>query len=92
MSSGAGSPSTGAELIKLVNSENTQQHKYASLTDIAEFVALSGSNADVLMIALLQDISKKLDGLGDMAVDLKINNMYLSKITGEHFTDQDIES
>lgn len=83
---------TGDELIKLVNSKNVQQHKYDSLADIATFIALSGANADVLMIALLQDISKKLDSLDDMAIDLKINNMYLSKITGEHFTDQDIEN
>lgn len=82
---------TGSELLEFINSRNTQQRAFGSVDDIAAYLRELGLPAELLMIVLLQDISKKLDIINEITVALKINNMYLSEITGEHFTDQDVE-
>lgn len=57
---------TGDELLKLSNSKNTRQFKDVPLDELADWIKDQDLTADVLMIALLTDISLKLNHLHDI--------------------------
>ena len=84
-------PLTGDELLEFINSRNTKQAALGSVSDIADYIRELGIPAEVLMIVLLQDIKNKLDEISYITKEQKLTNMYLSKITGEKFTCEDIE-
>jgi len=73
-------PLTGTELLEFINSRNTKQAALGSVSDIADYIRELGIPAEVLMIVLLQDISKKLDCLPFIIDQLDDNNKYLKKI------------
>jgi len=73
-------PIDGSELIDLYNSSNTKDVAYSSLSDIADYINSLGIPAEIVMISLLQDISKKIDCLSMIGDQLSTNNEYLRKI------------
>lgn len=73
-------PLDGSELLDLINSANTKDIAYGSLSDIADYINSLGIPSEVIMIALLQDVSKKLDCLSTVIDQLDENNKYLRKI------------
>jgi len=91
MSTTEGAPLTGAELLKLANARNTQQFKEVPLSELADWIVAQGLTADVLMIALLQDMSSKLNDLSDIKDQLRLNNEYLAQILGDHLKLNDIK-
>lgn len=70
----------GRELIELINSENTKQTKYGSIEDIAEYLRELDIPAEILMIALLQDVSSKLECLNGILEKLDSTEQYIKHI------------
>lgn len=73
-------PLTGAELVALINSGNTKQIAYTSLATLAEYIATTELTAEMVMIGLLQDISKKLDCLSGLTDEQVITNDLLKEV------------
>ena len=81
MSKGAAKlPLDGSELLDLINSANTKNAAYGSLSDVADYINSLGIPSEVVMIALLQDISKKLDCLPMLLEQQILNNEYIKEI------------
>lgn len=69
-------PLDGTEILELANSGNTKQTALSSLTDIADWINSFDQPAEVLMIALLQDIKRNTACLPELVeAQLKTNKL-----------------
>jgi hypothetical protein len=73
-------PLDGTELLELINSKNTKNVALGSLEEIADFINSFDIPAEVLMIALLQEMNGHLKCLPELIEQQVKTNEYLKEV------------